>query len=271
MPKISELEPDVVRARIDEIVAMWDVDGIEKIQILARDHESVGLTLFGLASHCVALARAVRTLEGTDDGAAIVPLVRQMLECTITAVWLQTYGARASVKIHSEDARARLATFKNFVEAGYADDGSIKHWQSELDSLAPLTTKASEKVYERCQEIEGFSSLYAEYRAFSSLSHASAMVVDLYIEKRPNGRIEAAAQAKDWARDAVVGLSLIYLLLAVRAWDTYEKGHPRRTRLKEIAAEMNIRLEWKQTAAGLKRQSEWERQKKARAIAVLRT
>lgn len=60
MPKISELEPDVVRARIDEIVAMWDVDGIEKIQILARDHESVGLTLFGLASHCVALAnRAV--------------------------------------------------------------------------------------------------------------------------------------------------------------------------------------------------------------------
>lgn len=270
MAQPSALPPEVVRARIDEITAMWDVEGTEKIEILARGHEIVGLTLFGLASHCHALARAVRTLERADEGAAIVALVRQMLECTITAVWVQSYGARAALKMQREDARARVATFKEFVEAGYADDGSTALWQSELEALDPLTSKPSEKIYERCEELEGFHAFYAEYRAFSSLSHAGMMVVDLYIQTRPSGGIDVAARGRDFSQDAVAGLSLIYLLFAAMAWDTFEKGHPRRTRLKQIAAEMNLRVEWKQTAVGLKRQSEWEKQQRARARAAAR-
>ena len=115
------MPPDVVRARLDELVELWDVRDPERIAMLRRDGEPVGLTLFGLAAHCYSLARAVRLLDDAGEGTQIVPLVRQLLECSVTSMWVESYGKRAALKIQREEARARGAVFKAFVQSGSPD------------------------------------------------------------------------------------------------------------------------------------------------------
>lgn len=271
---ITDMEPsrpiavEDVRHRLEELTELWE-HGAGRVTMLRRDGEIVGLTIYGLASHCVALARAVRILDDAGEGAQIVPLVRQMLECMITAVWVQTYGSRAAIKLQREDARARVAAFKQFVKAGASEDGSASRWQEEVEWLDPLTTKASEKLYERCDELEGFEGHYAMYRALSALSHAGAMVVDLYAHEGPGSQGEPgeglvlSTRAKEWARVEVLRFALVYLLSALYAWDTYEQNHPRRTRLKQIGAEMGVPLGWRQTALGFAHQQEWDKAQRA--------
>lgn len=270
MTKAKALPLEAVRAHIDELVALWSVDNVERISMLRRDGQIVGLTLYGLAAHAYSLARAIRILDAAGEGAQVVPLTRQLLECAMTALWVETFGLRAAVKIQREEARSRVAVFKAFVETGTPDDGTVAQWEGELARLDTLTTKPSEKLYQRCEEVEGMLGGYSMYRALSALSHAGGMIVDLYVEPtpatvhQPDGGLRLATHPKEWARDAVLGLALVYLLHAAMALDRNEKIHPRRTRLKQIAAEMNMKLDWSPTAIGLKRQHEWEKDQKTK-------
>jgi len=146
----------------------------------------------------------------------------------------------------------------------------VASWEAQQSRLDPLTTKASEKLYQRCEELDIGERAYPMFRALSALSHAGGSVIDLYFEAtpptgdQPDGGLVPAAHPKDWARDEVIGIALVYLLHAAMAWDKYEKDHPRRTRLKQIAAEMGMKLAWNQTAIGQKRQSAWGQEQKTR-------
>ncbi len=270
MTSVKALPIETVRTRLDELVDLWSADPTQKVLMPRRDGQVVGLTLYGLAAHAYSLARAIRILDEAGEGAQIVPLTRQLMECAMTALWVETFGARAAVKILREEARNRVSVFKAFIETGTPDDGSIDRWEEELASLDPLTTKASERLFQRCEEVEGMSGGYALYRALSALSHAGGMIVDLYLEptpatgRQPDGDLRLVTRPKEWARDAVLGLALVYLLHAAMAWDRYEQKHPRRTRLKQIAAEMDMKLKWTPTATGLERQREWDKAQKAR-------
>lgn len=263
------LPPDVVRARIDELVGLWRDDPHDSVEVLRRDSDAVGLTVFGLAAHTYSLAAAVRSLDDVGGEPTMVPLVRQMLECAVTAMWVEKYNARAAKTVAKEQARGRLLVLKNFLDAGVPDDGSIAKWQATIDELDLDAGKSGEKLWQRCEELEGLKSTYAMYRALSSVSHADGAVVDLYARtvdptaEHPVG-VQLAAAPKQWLRDNVMSVALVYLLLAGRAWDRLDRHHRSRTRLKQIAAEAGVKLAWTQSAVGLRRQAEWERAQRER-------
>ncbi|WP_432456567.1 hypothetical protein [Cellulomonas iranensis] len=269
MSTATALPPEVVRQRMDELVLTWRGSDEDTIRAIRRDSDIVALTVFGLASHVYSLAKAVRVLDDADEGPQIVPLVRQMIECSVTAMWVEKYGRRAAITLLREDARGRRNAFETFVKSGLPDDGSVDRWQNELDVLDPDTSASSEKFWQRCEELDGMSGAYAMFRALSGVSHAGSMVVDLYAQpadvtpESPLG-VALVAQPKMWAHDAVRGTGLMYLLLAGMAWDRLDKRHRARTRLKQIAAELGLRLTWSESAVGLSRDSDWQRKQRER-------
>jgi hypothetical protein len=273
MKALHPLAPEDARARIDELVREWRVPKGPTIQALRRDSDLVPLTVFGLAAQANALAKAVRDLEAAGEGAQIVPLVRQVLECSVTAMWVEKYGRRAALTLQRGDARSRVQMFREFVRSGVPDDGSVEHWTEELKKIDPAESRHGEKFFERCQELDGMTGTYAMYRALSALSHASGTVISLYTvlddvtPDNPVG-VALARQPREWAQDAVVGICLTYLLFAQMAWDRLDGTHRARSRLKQIAGEMGLQLSWTQSAVGLKRHSEWERSNRVRSRAV---
>lgn len=187
-----------------------------------------------------------------------------MIECAVTAAWVEKYGRRAALMLVHQDARSRVQMFRKFVEAGVRDDGAAEEWQASLDGLDPDAKTPGAKFFERCDELEGMAASYAFYRGLALVSHADGMVVDLYHREARVGPgsplgVAITARPDGWALETVLGLALSYLLLAGMAWDRLDKAHPWRKRLKEIAAEMGMGLEWSQSAVGMRRQSAWER------------
>jgi len=262
-------EPDVVCARLDELVELWREDPYGSVDMKRRGMDSIGLTIYGLAAHAHALAAAVRVLDKAGGEPTMVPLVRQILECAVTAAWVEKYGQRAVLAVVHDDARGRVNTFKQFVESGTPDDGSVAEWQAALDLLDPDRSRSSEHFEQRCAEIEGLGGTYAMYRALSGISHASGMVSEMYLRQvdqptKDQPGVVLARGPEEWARDAVLGTALTYLLLAAAAWDRVDGQHRSRSRLKQIASEIGVRLAWQESAVGLRRQHEWERARRRR-------
>lgn len=269
MPEHDVLPTEIVRERLDELVDWWMNGLATEVGVARRESEIVALSLYGLAAHAHSLAGAIRVLDKTEQTITLVPLVRELLECAVTAMWVESFGKRAAMKILSEDARQRVQAFKSFVDAGAPDDGSEARWQGELEWLKPQTTPASEKLYQRCEEIKGLDGAYAMYRALSGLSHPSGLLIDLYMEAtppteaQPEGGLRLVVEPEGWTNDAMLGIALNYLLLTSMAWDRIVKGRPARTRLKQVATELGVRLEWTPTAEGLRRHRDWEKEQAA--------
>lgn len=240
--------------------------------MIRRDADGIGVVIHGLASHAFSLAAAIRVLDEAGEHAQAVPLVRQLVECAVTAMWVEEFGRRAAVTIMREDARNRLETFRRYEGDGIADDGSIEVWSAALVTLSELSGRESEKFHQRCDELQDMSRAYNVYRALSALSHAGGAVVDLYSSRvetsdaAPLG-MTISATARPWPHGDVLGIALSQLLYAGMAWDRMVKGRPRRTRLKEIAAELGLTLTWSASATGLTRQRTWEKEQKARRAA----
>jgi hypothetical protein len=263
------MAPDVVRARIDELVELWRRDPLQSVTASTRDSPAVPLTVFGLTAHAYSLAAAIRVLDEADCGPTIVPLVRQLIECAVTAAWVETYGRRAALKLIHEDARQRWLMFNKFVQAGVKDDGAVEEWLAARTELDPDAQTPGARFWERCDELQSFTSSYAFYRALSLASHADGMVADLYhreVSKSPGSPLGVAITARPqaWAPDGMLGLALTYLLLASMAWDRLNEDHPSRTRLEQIAAEIGFGLDWSQSAAGRERQHAWEETQRER-------
>ena len=219
------------------------------------------LTVFGLAAHAYSLAASVRLLDEAGCGVTMVPLVRQILECAVTAMWVEQYGERTSLLLLHEDARSRVQMFTKFVEGGYPDDGAVEEWQSSRDLTEPDAKTPGARFFERCQELNGMERSYAFYRGLSLVSHADGGVTDLYHRESdaedPLGVLVTSIPA-EWAPHTMLGLALTYLLLAATAWDHLDQAHPAASRLFAIGSEMGLALEWSKSPVGIQRQETWE-------------
>lgn len=271
----NTLTTDDMRERLDELVGLW-FSTLGSAKVEHRDNPIVPMTVYAHVAHVHTLARAIRHLDAAGERIATIPLARQVLECTVTAVWAETFNERAAFILQHELAKNRIATLNDFVTSKLENDASVlDKWAGYLDELESVAKERAGSFYARAEELEGMLSTYAMYRFYSSFSHAGGSVVDLYVESvpvsdtAPHG-IALIAESKEWAHEGTIYQLLGHVLLAATAWDKMTVGNPNQTRLEEIATEigLSVPLQWGPSAEGRIAQEEWDRRQAGDALPV---
>lgn len=267
MPRLDRQQ---MNERLDELADSFHrVFGSGSVEMKRPAEYFSGVTGFGLTAHVHHLARAVQFLYSEGLYPAAVPLVRQMIECGMTAAWVQVYGDRAARAVGREFARNRSLTLDEFVRAGVEDDPlARKAVDGYLEAFSPDAKTEGQKFYERCEELAGATGIYSMYRAASTVSHASFAVPDMYVrpdevsEEYPFG-ISLRTRPSGGVPDSWLSLALTMVVVAGLALDRFEVGHSRRTRLKEVARELDVRAEMRMSNLGYSRNENYKRKEKA--------
>lgn len=256
-----------VECKLRELVAAWRVASSSG-SMARRDHMIVGLCVYGFTAHTVALVETLLELSELGRLPAATPLVRQAMECALTAVWLERGGYVEALTLVREQARQQRNAVDEYIRAGISDDAAIRgRLERDLGGLFASATGAGEKFHERCKELEGADSYYALYRTASQVCHASTAVVDLYVAEEQSGtsgaaeciRLRMAPRAS--VSDGWMRALLPLLVVATSAWSRIDVEHSLRTHTKTLARELEIAWRPAHTPYGLaqkaKRAREW--------------
>jgi hypothetical protein len=187
------LETSELREIIDHLQEQWQLHGAPGTTLhqpaARRRRPLVGMDLarlavvHGLVRHVHETAKAVALLLDHDHVNASIPLVRQMYECALTAVWLvqsrEDHGIKALLAEHvrnrkSMQREARKASSQTFREG--ADDIA----DTDIDAVAG-SFDSVKSFQGLCLDLSpGGTDAYIYYRVLSTYSHASLGVTDLY-------------------------------------------------------------------------------------------
>jgi hypothetical protein len=117
-----------------ELIDTWRAAG--SLSMAPRDSPYVGLVVYALASHAINLADAALTLIESDRPIEATALIRQVVETSWTAVWVEAYGATAARALLHEQTRNARNTMETFVKAETtATEEEVAELQAALDEL----------------------------------------------------------------------------------------------------------------------------------------
>lgn len=203
-----------------------------------------------LTRHAVGLTSAAVTLLGRRMYVEAAPLIRQTLECAVTAAWtvLTPHSVEA---LADESARQRLAMEADLdAFAHWGGFDSFSHGPTDAEAAAMEAflahrTTAARKFEERCRALPEAPWLYVYYRWLSQYSHATTHLLDIYIRSVPQALDEPEtmrfAHTSEFEHpDLLAEIQVLVLLLALSAWDAGSKGTPNRPALAQIAEELNV-------------------------------
>ena len=151
------------------LIEAWRSTG--NLSMAPRDSPYAGLVVYALASHAVNLADAALTLIESDRPVEAAALLRQVVESSWTAVWIEAYGATAARALAHEQTRTARNTMRAFVDSGTSateEDGA--ELTAVLDELEGAASPGGRTFEARCGDIEGGRRVYAVYRALSQFS-----------------------------------------------------------------------------------------------------
>ena len=244
---------EVLRLLVDD----WRKDAGD-LQMGRRQHVLIGLSVYGLTAHTHTLAAAALTLDEHGHHLAVVPLVRQAIECAVTAVWIERSGYPAALTLLREQSRHAKNTLAEFVKSGMPHSAeATERVTKELATSLNSTTKSHEAFEKRCGELANGAQLYAMYRAASEVSHAGAALVDRYLvnaditEISPLG-VGLRLAPGDEQNDVWLGTMLAMAVHATSAWDRLDKRRVARTRMKDLCSRLDVTYQPELSAAGLK-------------------
>lgn len=248
-----------VQGTLRLLVDDWNADG-GSVDVSVRQHALIGMCVFGLTAQTHHLADAALRLDEHRLHLAAVPLVRQALECAITAIWIERSGYPAVLTLLREQTRQAKNTLEQFVKAGMPrNDEAINAVTTDLADSMATTTQSEQKINHRCAELEIGATLYAMYRAASEVSHAGTAIVDRYLDGAevtdvsPLG-VGLCLQPGDEANDTWMRALLLSVVLATSAWSRIDRNHTARTRMKDLCRSLDIAYTQTLSAAGLKAQ-----------------
>lgn len=262
------LDPDGTRATLEELIAAWHAD-VRSVDIAVRKDITVGLVVYGLTAHTYAIAEGVLALYDHDYHAVAVPLVRQAIECAVTAMWVELGGPSAALSLLHEQTRNSRNTIAEFIRAGMPDgQGAIDRLEAELKDSFNTTSGAGRRVEQRCGELAGGGYLYAAYRAASDTAHAGGAVVDLYLEGTDGGElsplgIRLTTHPNAEAADSWLRILLVMVVHATTAWSRLDIRRTARSRMKQLNCELGTSFQHAFAVEGLRQQSKRERELKA--------
>lgn len=257
-------EPRTVEL-LEELVGRWRDDGGASLTLAVRDHQVVGLVVFGLTAHAANLCAAIVALYRADEPAAIVALTRQVTEACITAVWVELCGRTAAEALMAEQSRQLVNELNEFVRLGMSG-GEAALQSLSADKRWFLAHSAGRYVEQRCREIEGGDAIYAIYRAASELSHASTAVVDMYLHEPRSGsgapvalRYTPRVDLRPW-----ITAALTLFVHAGLSFDRLDPEHKSRARFRQVARELGVSPRIQLSAEGMRAQRARTRAERSR-------
>ena len=264
----SVMDDAVVRQHLRNLLQAWD-DAPDSASLGQREHMLVGLCVFGFTAHTYRLVAALLALEECGMLGVGTPLVRQAMECAITALWIERGGHAEVLTLIREQTRQQRNAVDELIRAGASDDATIRdRLDDDLAGQLASATGAGEKFFERCKELQGAEQFYALYRAASRTSHASTDVVDLYMDASDNvraadGHLALSLVPRANTADGWLGALLPLVVVATAAWSRVERSHAARTATKALASELHIAWRPEYSAYGLGQRRKRERELKA--------
>lgn len=243
--------PPDYRAIIRQLIEIWENAASRKTIPLRADLDlQVTVLVRGLAAHAVDCSRGVLTLYEAGQPVAAGPLLRTLMEDSVTAGWVLVVPDGWK-DLLSDGSKARARALREAMEA--KSDGATGEWEErrqeyedQARDLGPASP--SYTIFEqRLNAIAGTDGMYLVYRYLSGLTHAGADIVDLYTAGNPNPGLPVTYRrfAAHSMAALLLGHGVASLLQALIAWDTTQPGRPNRTELDKIASELGVMDEWR--------------------------
>ena len=233
--------------RLEELLTIWSGDGAETVPIPILDqHWSRGAAVYAQAEHASNLAKSVLLLYRQGMRIQAVPLLRLIQECGVTAAWLATTegsGDAALAEAQRQHALLRRALART---AAQPDDPEL---DPLLDEAKKAATEEGKHFEARCRALDEGRWLYANYRLLSQYSHAGAGLLDAYLDEgEPDPRFGHGYRLIDPQtfpmRDAVLSIGVVFLHMAVLAWDHVSDLHERSAALAGLAHDAGIQTKF---------------------------
>lgn len=265
MPPSPTEYPDLLR----ELITSWQAPG-SQISIEPRNRTATtGIVVFCLTSHVYTLAQAVQALYDADHTVASVPLVRQMIECAVTAMWTELAGEAGSQILLHQQSRSVRTAYQEYVGAGMpADASTVRRMTEEIDKSfdgSGPTRAAATHFDQLCKEVVGGDVAYATYRAASAISHASMSVADLYLDHRDiadptETPFVVSTSPAEYAPDSWLGMALMMTMHATSAWSRVDTTRKDGATMRALHARFGTAYDARFTPAGLEKQTQRERE-----------
>jgi Family of unknown function (DUF5677) len=256
---------DVLR----QLITSWQAPGSE-ISIEPRNNSATtGIVVFCLTSHVYTLAQAVQALYDADHAVASVSLIRQMIECAVTAMWTELAGEAGSRILLHQQSRSVRTAYKEYVNAGMpADASTVRRMTEEIDKSFDGSgpTRAAATHFEQlCKEVVGGDFAYATYRTASAISHASMSVADLYLDDRDiadpsETPFVVSTSPAEYAPGSWLGMALMMTMHATSAWSRVDTTRKDEATMRVLHARFGTAYEAHFTPAGLEKQAQRERE-----------
>lgn len=242
-------DPDFVRSIIADLITLWEQTmGSEVIYREQLDADRA-IAITTQAHHAVRMARAVLLIDGVSDGIEMVPSVRLVMECGVTAAWLLLTPGSENALLR-EGAKNRKKAIEHLIrvddEEEEETDASVRPGLEQarkiLDELDGADGPKSFEFEQRCVRLAGGGGIYVLYRALSAQAHAGMGIMDFYIEEDPNSPIgiSMTPHADNDLRVSHLAIAAAMLFLALNA-DELARAKPRHmTQLRKVAKKLGV-------------------------------
>jgi hypothetical protein len=231
------------RRVLQELIDLWDSELKERTVEVRGDfeHEIVPLAVYSSVAHAVECGKGVLTLYRASLPVPAVPLIRTLIEDSVTAAWLIVApGAWQAYASAGADERGK--TIRRVMKER-PEDVRLAERNGEMTNLTEhLGTPKKWRFDQRAAQLEGADDVYTYYRIASALSHAGFGIADLYAKTDPRDKNEAIllnypahAAASSW-----IAVAAGAVLQALIAWDHARPGRPHEIRLTAIADRIGV-------------------------------
>lgn len=205
------------------------------------------LSIFGLAAHVHRLGRVVVSLRGEGVLFEAIPLVRLMLESSLTAMWLAQNSdgggalANEEVRQHRNAVKTMAKSNSPAMRASAAASDLPRLDAERIETSSDQQARAFEAL---CNDLEpGGPDAYLNYRLMSRYSHAGIHLIEQYMTPNDTGDdVKGISVCPRPLLDE--GLWLWYivssLIWAGTAMDYIDPDRTRRSQLREAANAVGI-------------------------------
>lgn len=193
------------------------------------------------AHHAARMARSILLIDGHFAGAEIVPNVRLLFECAVTAAWLLLHPGSGHTLLR-DGAQQRRKALTTLREIGEDTEQASARAEKSLADLAKAEGPRSFVFEQRCRSLQEGVQLYSLYRILSSDSHAGVGIADLYLEMNDDSPIGLSftPYASRDNRESTLGIAACMLLLALNA-DELASAEPRfAAEISKIARRLGV-------------------------------
>lgn len=233
-----------LRAFARGLISQWERVLKRTFVMKSEFAQASGPIIWSYTNHVVELMRTVLDLSEQNRMVIAAPLIRLMVENTMTSIWLYLEPGNARAIIH-EGFRLRRAAVLNILEAGAQgfDTSNLETINQVLEDFADSDLPGGRHFEKRCREIADGLRIYCSWRVMSSFSHAGMAMGDFYLEEieaEPGLALKPDATLDH--HEAWLGTATCMMIASLQACNEIDGRGSLKAQLKRAAKKMGISL-----------------------------